>query len=55
MLFGSPGQKSEDGTNLGAAALNRDLCDVRDIVLKVKEGLLTNKLAGLKGAITNGE
>ncbi len=55
MLFGSPGRKSEDGTNQGAAAPNRDLCNVREIVLNVKEDLLANKLAVLKGAITNGE
>lgn len=48
MLFGSQGRKSEGGTNQGAGAPNRDLCNVRG-VLNVKEDLLTNKFTVLKG------
>jgi hypothetical protein len=47
MLSGSSGRKSEDGTNWGAEAPNRDLCDVRD-VSNVTEDSLTDKFAVLK-------
>jgi hypothetical protein len=47
MLSWSSGRRSEDGTNWGAGAPDRDLCNVRD-VSNVTEDSLTDKLAVLK-------